>query len=114
MWLIDYQLKRTINLLDTDYEATLDAGTHNNRFAVRIGGFPMTDSKGKREYIVYSFGGMLYVRGLVPGDRITVYSATGQLVTAAIASDTEWSAPLNNQASYLVLVNDSSHQVVNF
>ena len=113
VWLIDYQLKRTINLLDTDYEATLDAGTHNNRFAVRIGGFPMTDSKGKREYIVYSFGGMLYVRGLVPGDRITVYAATGQIITSDIASDTEWSTPLSYQASYVVLVNDTPTKVVN-
>ena len=113
VWLIDYQLKRTINLLDTDYEATLDAGTHNNRFAVRIGGFPITDSKGKREYIVYTFGGMLYVRGLVPGDRITVYAATGQIITSDIASDTEWSTPLSYQASYVVLVNDTPTKVVN-
>ena len=113
VWLIDYQLKRTINLLDADYEATLDAGTHNNRFALRIGGFPITDIKGKREYIVYTFGGMLYVRGLVPGDRITVYAATGQIITSDIASDTEWSTPLSYQASYVVLVNDTPTKVVN-
>ena len=113
VWLIDYLKNRTINLLESDYEAELPAGTLNTRFAVRIGGFPMTDSKGKREYLVFTFDGMLYVRGLVPGDRITVYSATGQIITSDIASDTEWSTPLSYQASYVVLVNDTPTKVVN-
>jgi hypothetical protein len=113
VWLIDYLKNRTINLLESDYEAELPAGTLNTRFAVRIGGFPMTDSKGKREYLVFTFDGMLYVRGLIPGDKITVYATTGQLVTRDVATDNEWSVPLNNQTSYLVMVNDSPHKVVN-
>ncbi len=113
VWLIDYLKNRTINLLESDYEAELPAGMLNTRFAVRIGGFPMTDSKGKREYLVFTFDGMLYVRGLIPGDKITVYATTGQLVTRDVATGNEWSVPLNNQTSYLVMVNDSPHKVVN-
>lgn len=113
VWLIDYELNRYTNLLDEDYEASLDAGEHNRRFAVRIGGYPRTDANGKRQYLVFSSDGTLFVRGLVPGDRISVWSPTGQLVHTATAASPEWSMPLLYQSGYLVRVNDTSHKVLN-
>ena len=113
VWLIDYRLNHYTNLLNEDYSVLLEPGEHNNRFAVRIGGFPKTDDKGGRRYVVFSSDGTLYVRGLVAGDRITVYAPSGQLVTHATATTAEWSMPLFYQTGYVVKVNDKAYKVVN-
>lgn len=113
VWLIDYKRNRFTNLLDEDCEVMLEPGENNTRFALRIGGFPKTDEKGKRQYVVYSYEGTLFVRGLVPGDRITIYSPSGKLVHSALASDLEWSTPLFYQNGYVVKVNDVGHKVLN-
>ena len=113
VWLIDYQLNRYVNLLFEDYDVDLEPGEYNHRFAVRIGGYPKTDLNGKRDYVVFAFDGTLYVRGLVEGDRISLYSPSGQLVTHATATTAEWSMPLYYQSGYVVKVNDKAYKVVN-
>jgi hypothetical protein len=113
VWLIDYAKNRYTNLLEEEYDVEIDNGVHNKRFAVRIGGFPKTDKNGKRQYIVFASDGTLYVRGLVAGDKITVYSPTGQLVCQATASTSQFSMPLIYQNGYVVKVNDSAHKVLN-
>ena len=113
VWLIDYKLNRFTNLLDEDCEVSLEPGENNTRFALRIGGFPKTDSNGNRKYVVYTFNGTLYVRGLVTGDKITIYSRSGQLVHSAVASGTEFTMPLFYQNGYVVKVNDVGHKVLN-
>ena len=113
VWLIDYQKNKFINLLDEDYMVDIEPGENNKRFALRIGGFPKTDEKGKRQYLVYTYEGSLHVRGLVAGDRITVYSPSGQLVHQAISSGYEYSTPLVLQTGYVVKVNDKAHKVLN-
>ena len=113
VWLIDYQLNRYVNLLFEDYDVDLEPGEYNHRFAVRIGGYPKTDADGKRDYVVFAFDGTLYVRGLVEGDRISLYSPSGQLVTHATATTAEWSMPLYYQSGYVVKVNDKAYKVVN-
>ena len=113
VWLIDYKRNRYTNLLDEDCEVSLEPGENNTRFALRIGGFPKTDEKGKRQYVVYSHEGTLFVRGLVPGDKITIYSPSGKLVHSAVAADLEWSMPLFYQNGYVVKVNDVGHKVLN-
>jgi hypothetical protein len=113
VWFIDYALNRYTNLLNEDYEIALERGVHNNRFALRIGGYPKTDEKGARQYVVYAHGSTLFVRGLIAGDKITVYAPTGQLIYQATASHTEWTMPLHYQAGYIVRVNDRPHKVLN-
>ena len=113
VWLIDYQKNKFINLLEEDYTADIEPGENNKRFAIRIGGFPKTDEKGKRQYVVYTYEGSLHVRGLVAGDRITVYSPSGKLVHQAISSGYEYSTPLILQNGYVVKVNDKAHKVLN-
>ena len=113
VWLIDYQLNRYVNLLFEDYDVDLEPGEYNHRFAVRIGGYPKTDLNGKRDYVVFAFDGTLYVRGLVEGDRISLYAPSGQLVTHATATTAEWSMPLYYQSGYVVKVNDKAYKVVN-
>ena len=113
VWLIDYDNKRYTNLLNEDYETSIEAGEHNRRFALRFGGFPKTDKNGKRSYVVFAHDGTLYIRGLVKGDRIAVYASSGQLVHTSIATDTEFSMPLLDQTGYLVQVNLTSHKVLN-
>ena len=113
VWLIDYAKNRYTNLLEEEYDVEIENGVHNKRFAVRIGGFPKTDKNGKRQYIVFASDGTLYVRGLVAGDKITVYSPTGQLVCQATASTSQFSMPLIYQNGYVVKVNDSAHKVLN-
>ena len=113
VWLIDYQKNKFINLLDEDYMVDIEPGENNKRFAIRIGGFPKTDEKGKRQYVVYTYEGSLHVRGLVAGDRITVYSPSGKLVHQAISSGYEYSTPLVLQTGYVVKVNDKAHKVLN-
>ena len=113
VWLIDYQKNKYTNLLDEDYTADIEPGENNKRFAIRIGGFPKTDEKGKRQYVVYTYEGSLHVRGLVAGDRITVYSPSGQLVHQAVSSGYEYSTPLILQNGYVVKVNDKAHKVLN-
>ena len=113
VWLIDYQKNRYTNLLEEPYTVSLDAGETTKRFALRIGGFPKTDKNGKRQYIVYTYAGTLFVRGIVAGDRITVYSPAGKLIQAATATGNEWSTPLHYQSGYVVKVNDEAHKVQN-
>ncbi len=113
VWLIDYKLNRYTNLLHEDYVTTLDSKENSNRFALCIGGFPKTDENGRRQYVVYSFDGTLYVRGLVAGDMIRVYSPTGQLVHHSYSDGTEFSMPLLYTSGFVVKVNDSVHKVVN-
>ena len=112
VWLIDYKYNRYTNLKNADYETEV-AGECNDRFAVRIGKFPKTDGSGRRQYVVYTYDGNLYVRGLIEGDKITVYSTTGQLVHQAIATGTEYKTPLVLQTGYVVKVNDVAHKVLN-
>ncbi|MBQ6985332.1 MAG: hypothetical protein IJQ20_10475 [Paludibacteraceae bacterium] len=113
VWLIDYALNRYTNMLNEDYTVSLEAGENNTRFAIRIGGFPKTDKNGRRQYYVFAMDGTLYVRGLVKGDKITVYSQAGQLVHTATASGSEFKMPLRYAAGYVVKVNDTAHKVVN-
>ena len=113
VWLIDNHLRHYTNLLNEDYTVSLEPGESNNRFAVRIGGYPKTDKNGNRQYVVFTHDGVLYVRGLVAGDRITVYAPSGQLVTHATATTAEWSMPLFYQSGYVVKVNDRAYKVVN-
>ena len=113
VWLIDYRLNRFTNLQEEDYTVELDPGETNDRFALRIGGFPKTDKDGARQYVVYSYEGSLFVRGLVAGDRITVYSASGKLIHQAVASGYEYTTPLTYQNGYIVKVNDRAHKVLN-
>ena len=113
VWLIDYRLNRFTNLQEEDYTVELEPGETNDRFAFRIGGFPKTDKDGARQYVVYSYEGSLFVRGLVAGDRITVYSASGKLIHQAVASGYEYTTPLTYQNGYIVKVNDRAHKVLN-
>ena len=113
VWLIDYEKNKYTNLLEEPYTASVEQGENTRRFAVRIGGFPKTDKNGSRQYVVYTFEGTLYVRGLVAGDRITVYSPSGQLVHQAVSTGYEYSTPLSPQNGYVVKVNDKAHKVLN-
>lgn len=106
VWLIDYKHNRYTNLKEQDYSVSLEPGENNTRFALRIGKYPKTDSAGKRQYVIYAYQGKLFVRGIIPGDRITVYSPSGKLVHTAIASGYEYSTQLLDQISYVVQVND--------
>ena len=113
IWLIDYEQKRYINLLDEDYEVSLEPGENNHRFAVRIGPFPLTDEKGKRSYVVYTYSSQLFIRGLIAGDKIDIYTPEGKHVYSDVASSTEWQMPLFYQTGYIVKVNDKPHKVLN-
>ncbi len=112
VWLIDYDRNRYTNLLSEDYTVSLSPGEHLTRFAIRIGGYPLTDEKGNRQYIVYQYDGTLYVRGLIPGDYIALYTSTGQLVCRTTATGTEFTYPLPYQSGYVVRVNRTAHKVL--
>ena len=75
--------------------------------------YPKTYDKGARQYVVYAHGGTLFVRGLIPGDKITVYTPSGHLIYHDTASGTEWSLPLYYQNGYIVKVNDRPYKVLN-
>ena len=113
VWVIDYKLNRTVNLLEHDYEVEIPSGEHNGRFALRIGGFPKTDANGQREYVIFSYGGTLFIRGLIKGDRIDIYAPSGQHIFSTIATDSEFSIPLDYQSGYIIKVNDTAKKVVN-
>ena len=113
IWLIDYEQKRYTNLLDEDYEVSLEPGENNHRFAVRIGPFPLTDEKGKRSYVVYTHSSQLFIRGLIAGDKIDIYTPDGRHVYSDVASSTEWQMPLSYQIGYIVKVNNKAHKVIN-
>ena len=113
VWFIDYAHNKYTNLLKEDYTVSLSAGEENNRFALRIDGFPKVDKNGNRKYLVYAHGGILYVRGIMEGDQITIYSPSGKLVYSTTATGTEFTMPLPDTTGYFIKVNDSSHKVVN-
>ena len=113
VWFIDYDHNKYTNLLTEDYTVSLPAGENNTRFAIRIDGYPKVNKNGERQYIVYAYNGTLYVRGIVEGDKIDVYSASGQHINSTIATGTEFTMPLYDTSGYLIKVNDTSHKVVN-
>ena len=112
VWLIDYHCHAYTNLLDEDYTVALPAGNYDRRFALRIGGYPLTNEQGKRQYVVFVYGEQLHIHGLVPGDFISVYAPTGQLVTNAVSSGTTFTTPLPVESGYVVRVNDYTQKVV--
>ena len=112
VWLIDYEKKSYINLKDEDYEIPLATGEYTKRFAIRIGALPRNATSTQKKYTVYMYRGTLYIRGLQTGDRITVYSPSGQLVQTAVADGYEYSSPMLYQTSYIVRVNDETHKVL--
>ena len=113
VWLIDRALNHTTNLLEGDYTVNLTSGADNSRFLLRFGGYPLTNDNNKRLYTVFAHSGTLNIRGLVRGDKISVFNATGQLIHKATASEAEYSTPLYVTGSYIVRVNDTTHKVLN-
>ena len=112
VWLIDYKKNCYTNLKEQDYSISIEPGENNSRFALRIGKYPKADAAGNRQYVVYVYQGTLFVRGIIPGDRITVYSPSGKLVHTAVANGYEYSTQLLDQISYVVLVNDVACKVL--
>ena len=113
VWLIDNRENRTINLLEQDYETEIAAGENNTRFLLRIGGYPLDDEKGKRKYVVFTYQQQLFVRGLVAGDKIDIYTPSGQKVYSTTATAPEWQMPLTYQSGYIVKVNSRAYKVLN-
>ncbi|MBR1808741.1 MAG: right-handed parallel beta-helix repeat-containing protein [Paludibacteraceae bacterium] len=113
VWLIDRGQNRVVNLLQNSYTVNLTPQTDNSRFRLRIGGYPL-GSPGKREYIVYTFNETLYIRGLMDGDKISIFAPTGALVKTEIVNGvSEYSTPLHHQSGYIVKVNDYGQTVIN-
>ena len=113
VWVIDYKENTVANLLEKDYQTRIEPGNHNNRFAVRIGRFPIAGNHSTTPYDVYTSGGNLRIKGLNKGDRIYVYSASGMLVCSAVADGFEYSTQLLRGLSYVVRINNFSQKVVN-
>ena len=113
VWLVDNEQNRTVNLLEQDYDAEIANGENNTRFVLRIGGYSLSDDKGKRRYIVFTYQQQLFVRGLVTGDKIDIYTPSGQLVYSTTATSPEWQLPLSYQSGYIVKVNNRAYKVLN-
>ena len=113
VWVIDYKENTVANLLEKDYQTRIEPGNHTNRFAVRIGRFPIAGNHSTTPYDVYTSGGNLRIKGLNKGDRIYVYSASGMLVCSAVADGFEYSTQLLRGLSYVVRINNFSQKVVN-
>ena len=113
VWLIDYKENNIVNLLQTDYETEIEAGDHTNRFAVRIGKFPLANQEGGRRYLIFTAGGNLYIRGLLEGDTLQVYAQDGRLLVNTTATDYEYVTPLMFHSTYVVRVNDYTQKVIN-
>jgi len=114
VWLIDYANKCHINLLEQEYETVIESGQHNDRFALRFGRFSKPGKQSAGAYTVFAHDGTLFIRGLVQGDKIEVYTTTGHNIFSGTASSaSEWTMPLFYQAGYIVKVNDLPYKVVN-
>ncbi len=113
VWLIDRALNHVTDLMQNDYTVTLSPETNHSRFFMRIGGMPLSGPDG-REYIVFAYKEQLFVRGLLEGDEIRVFSADGRLILSATAHDTEFTATLpQTEGIYAVTVNGYSKKVTN-
>ena len=114
VWLIDYANKCHTNLLEQEYETVIESGQHNDRFALRFGRFSKPGKQSAGAYTVFAHDGTLFIRGLVQGDKIEVYTTTGHNIFSGTASSaSEWTMPLFYQAGYIVKVNDLPYKVVN-
>lgn len=111
VWLIDRKLNRTVNLLEGNYTVALNSGRDNDRFLLRFGGAPVGDAT-NRQFIVFAHDGTLNIRGLMRGDKISVFSATGKLVHKSTATQPEFSTPLYVTGNYVVRVNNTTHKVI--
>ena len=118
VWLTDRRENRIVDLKLQDYaftegESGKPAST-NSRFLLRIGGMPKQDDLGNREYIIFASDGYLHVRGVMAGDKITVYGVAGQLVLSGTALSDEFIALLPFiHTGYVVKVNEAAQTVLN-
>ena len=112
VWLIDYERRSYTNLKEGDYTVELPQGRHDNRFALRIGGYPIQGGDGKRQYTIFVLDGTLHVHGLLKGDYITVFAPSGQLITQAYSSGASFTTPLPIISGYVVKVNDHTQKVI--
>ena len=119
VWLTDRRLNKIVDLKlqdyhfdNTDNPQLADNSAH--RFYLRIGGLPVTDADGKRDYIIFAAEGNLYVRGLIEGDVVTVYTVSGQFVCQRTATGNELVEPLPQRSQgYVVRVNESAKTLLN-
>ena len=75
---------------------------------------PKQDDLGNREYIIFASDGYLHVRGVMAGDKITVYGVAGQLVLSGTALSDEFIALLPFiHTGYVVKVNEAAQTVLN-
>ena len=112
VWLLDYQANTCTNLLEQDYNLSLSSGNYNNRFALRIGGYPVDSDSGKRKYFVTVRDDELHINGLIAGDHIAVYAPTGQLLTRAVAAGATFRTQLPIISGYVVAINQYSQKVI--
>lgn len=118
VWLTDRRENRIVDLKLQDYAFTEgESGkpaTANSRFFLRIGGMPKQDDLGNRDYIIFASDGYLHVRGVMAGDKITVYGVAGQLVLSGTALSDEFVALLPFiHTGYVVKVNEAAQTVLN-
>lgn len=61
---------------------------------------------------MYAYDGILYIRGLIAGDRIDVFTPSGQLVFTTIADDYEFTKQLTLQSGFIVKINEKAQKIV--
>ena len=113
VWLTDRVTGVVTNLKQNSYTADVEAGTETaSRFTVKFGGNrpEMKDDLTAQRYEVSGKNGVLHINGLMGGETITVYDASGRLMHKATTSQQRYSVALSTGV-YVVRIDNEVHKV---
>ena len=111
VWLTDHAKGIVTDLMQQSYSFKTGGNVSlSDRFTLRIGSRPDVEEAVRPSYQILIRKQHLTVKGLTVGDRISIYTAGGALVTHATAADTEYHADLAD-GIYVVRVNGMAKKV---
>ncbi|MBQ9363677.1 MAG: T9SS type A sorting domain-containing protein [Bacteroidaceae bacterium] len=113
VWLTDHVAGTVTDLMEHAYTLqTETAGHDTERLTLRIGGMrPDVESHSDHSYLIYTRGHRLFVKNLLMGDLVSVYSVDGILLDRTTANNSEYEHTLND-GIYVVQVNNTVKKVI--
>ena len=113
VWLADRETGAVTDLKQNSYSVNVDEGTETaSRFTIKFGGNrpEMKDDLTAKRYEVSGKNGVLHINGLMGGETITVYDASGRLMHKAMTSQQRHSVALSTGV-YVVRIDNEVHKV---
>jgi hypothetical protein len=114
IYLVDKTTEIVTELIEGEvyeFQASATTAPVENRFALRAGGTTELPASVFNKILVYAANNRVYVKNLVIGDNVSIYTVAGQLVETLHATSSETSVALPSAGVYVVKVSGSESVV---